>query len=68
MKTETSERDTGFTTTGTIAGEDGIITYTNDKREISLTGVSLRYAPFLAMAAVALFGFALSRRRVEDEI
>lgn len=68
IKTETSSQDTAFLTYGTINKQDGEITYINDTKEISLTGVSLRYAPFLAMAAVALFGFALSRRRVEDEI
>ncbi len=61
-------QDSRWQTYGTVNGRDGIITYINDKKDISLTGVSLRYAPFLAMAAVALFGFALSRRRVEDEI
>lgn len=58
----------GYTTCGTVTGNGGIITYYNEFGEISLTGVSLRYAPYLAMmgAGLAVSGLSVMRRREEE--
>ena len=58
----------GYTTCGTVTGNGGLITYYNEFGEISLTGVSLRYAPYLAMlgAGLAVSGLSVMRRREEE--
>lgn len=64
----TGEEASGYTTYGTVSGNGGRITYFNDVRDISLTGVTLRYAPYMAMigAGLAVVGLSQSRRKEEE--
>lgn len=66
--TSGEELANGYTTYGTVNGTGGKIVYTNEYREISLTGVSLRYAPYMAMmgAGLAVVGLSKTRRKEEE--
>ena len=66
--TSGEELANGYTTYGTVNGTGGKIVYTNEYREISLTGVTLRYAPYMAMmgAGLAVVGLSKTRRKEEE--
>ena len=64
----TGSENSGYTTHGTITGTGSRITYFNELADISLTGVSLRYAPYMAMmgAGLAVVGLSKTRRKEEE--
>ena len=66
-KLDAGNKDRKWLTYGTIQYNDGVITYNNEKADISLTGVSLRYAPYMAMMGAGLAVVGLSKTRRKEE-